>query len=881
MGYRVGLCPTKRDHGFRYFVRSKPLNMKALLCGCLAALLACSADAQNYSNQANEQELAILNPTPYFGSGASLVDIDQDGWDDLTIVHENDSVKIWRNVDGLFEPIPSPAYIAGDAKQATWADYDNDGDLDLLVTVFIGQTRLYRNEGDWAFTDVTLTAGMPIDDVGRHFGASWCDYDKDGFLDVYLCSYNIDENGASNQLMHNNGDGTFSNLANLLGVDNGLLLAFQSVWMDYDNDNWPDLYVVNDKSYMPNALYRNNGDGTFTDVSEDSGANVGVDAMTCSVADVDHNGYLDVYMTNEPWGNVLLLNNGDGTFTDVAEEAGVLCNSLTWGALWFDHDHDMDDDLYVANIDASLNNFNFFFDNNGDATFTQSFIEGASDVAMISYGVSKGDWNNDGHWDFTVINAGSYPAALMRSVGSDAGWVKVDLTGTVSQWEAIGSWIRYVVGSEERHVYTLSGENFLGQDSKSELLSLGDATQLDTLEITWPSGLVETYTNVSAGTHLELSEGATLQAQILIDGEATGLCAGESVTLSVDLEGEVNWGAFGTGPTLTVDASGTYQATVTHPLGFVVQTAPLTIEVAEPLAVDDLVVGISCYGQVGGIALLPVDPEAVASISWNDGAYSELTLNNIPAGDYTYTLVDTNGCTQSGSYTLTEPEELLLDANATDVTCFGEANGAVTLDILGGTPDYTISGDAGLDGLSGGTYAYTVTDAANCVTSIEVEVLEPEALAVSSSTVGTVEGEGAGEATVDVTGGTPPYSYLWSNGNTESSSTGLEPGVYSVWVIDGNGCTWFESLVVDALVGIPGMDPNTYTPYPNPLQETLYLDHLDPIRYRVTDADGSEVERGTWLPRTGLDTRNWAAGAYVLYLYDTPAGTLTRLLVRP
>ena len=174
-----------------------------------------------------------------------------------------------------------------------------------------------------------------------------------------------------------------------------------------------------------------------------------------------------------------------------------------------------------------------------------------------------------------------------------------------------------------------------------------------------------------------------------------------------------------------------------------------------------------------------------------------------------------------------------------------------------------------------------VTDAANCVTSIEVEVLEPEALAVSSSTVGTVEGEGAGEATVDVTGGTPPYSYLWSNGNTESSSTGLEPGVYSVWVIDGNGCTWFESLVVDALVGIPGMDPNTYTPYPNPLQETLYLDHLDPTRYRVTDADGSEVERGTWLPRTGLDTRNWAAGAYVLYLYDTPAGTLTRLLVRP
>ena len=105
--------------------------------------------------------------------------------------------------------------------------------------------------------------------------------------------------------------------------------------------------------------------------------------------------------------------------------------------------------------------------------------------------------------------------------------------------------------------------------------------------------------------------------------------------------------------------------------------------------------------------------------------------------------------------------------------------------------------------------------------------------------------------------------------------------MYSVWVIDGNGCTWFESLVVDALVGIPGMDPNTYTPYPNPLQETLYLDHLDPIRYRVTDADGSEVERGTWLPRTGLDTHNWAAGAYVLYLYETPAGTLTRLLVRP
>lgn len=828
--------------------------------------------AQTYTNQANVQNLAILNPSPYFGSGVSLVDVDGDGWDDMTFVQESDSVEIYRNVNGLFELQPSPFFCAGDAKQPTYADYDNDGDLDLLITQFVGQTTLLRNDGGFNFTNVTASAGIPLDTQGRFFGASWCDYDHDGDTDVYLCCYNSNELGGRNQLLRNNGDGTFSEVAQMLEVDNGFLLSFQSAWMDYNKDGWPDLYVSNDKDYMPNAMYHNNGDGTFTDVTTATNSAAFVDAMTCTVGDYDANGYLDIYLTNEPNGNKLLAGQPDGTFIDVAEAAGVLCNSLTWGALLFDHDHDMDLDLYVANTDASVANYNFFFDNNADGTFTQNFIEGASDVTMLSYGVAKSDWNNDGHWDFVVVNASSNPSALMQSDGSSNHWLKVGLTGTVSQWEAAGTWIRYVAGDQERHIYTCSGEHYLGQDAQSELLSLGSALVVDTLEVTWPSGLVETYTDLDSDQSLELIEGNTLSVSLIYDQEDLSLCPGDSAHFAVSLPGDVSWNTGVNDTEISTQASGIVFATVTTDLGFTLHSDTAVVVLNAPLGLDPFVVSISCAEGLGAIALQPLDNEAVESISWNEGAFTGDILDNISGGVYTYTLTSTAGCAQTGSFELEEPSPIEAVLNVVDVSCFGENDGSLIVLASGGSGDLTVNADSGMSDLPPGDYSISVIDQNGCTAEFPFEIDEPSELDVSDITVGSASGGFDGIATVFPNGGTEPYTFFWSTGSTESTVTDLPPGMVSVWVIDAAGCSLFVELEIETLTSIKEVLVNLKRPYPNPFGDELHVDGSIGLRYTLLDITGRAVLEGKVNANATIQASGLPAGSYQLVFLDGNGG---------
>ncbi len=336
------------------------------------------------------------------GYGVAWGDWDRDGDLDVYIVNYNQPNVLYRNNgDGTFTNVASTAGVAdaGPGYGAAWGDFDNDGDLDLYVTND-GPNILYRNDGDGTFTNVTSIAG--VGDAGWGRGAAWGDFDNDGYLDLYVV------NSLSSQasiLYHNNGDGTFTNVASIAGVEfmgNGRGVA----WGDYDSDGDLDLYVVN---HWPggSVLYRNNGDGTFTDVANSAGvANNGL-GTGVAWGDYDADGYLDLYVVNYGgYGNFLYHNNGDGTFSNVTETAGVGLVDNGYGTAWADYDLDGDLDLYVVNYRGGRKAYgaNLLYANNGDGTFSDATERAGVGDLGYGYGTAWGDYDNDGDLDLYVVN---------------------------------------------------------------------------------------------------------------------------------------------------------------------------------------------------------------------------------------------------------------------------------------------------------------------------------------------------------------------------------------------------------------------------------------------------------------------------------------------
>ncbi|QHI34830.1 hypothetical protein IMCC3317_01740 [Kordia antarctica] len=444
--------------------------------------------------------------------GVSFYDYDNDGWDDLTFASkENFPVRFFKNNSGTYVEETFNITIPNHSKQVLWVDYDNDGDNDLFVTRFDDSNKLYNNDGNFNFTDVSLVAGFPNTTLFT-YGASFGDYDNDGDLDLFL-SNKDDSKVIPNQLYRNNGNGTFTDVSFIAGISSVGHLSFCSAFFDYDNDGFLDIYISNDRFANTNILYKNNGNGTFTDVSAASGAGVAANAMSTTIDDYNYDGFLDIYVTNTTEGNHLLQNNGDGTFTDVATATGTIFNSIGWGANFFDADNDSDLDLYVSSMISDPNSpliTSGFYECDAGYNYTIPSSAGFANDTFTSFSNAIGDINNDGYQDFIVVNQAPENYALWRSTGGTNNWLKVKLDGTSSNKAGIGASIKATVNGQALYRYVLCGEAFLGQNSATELFGIGTATTIDMLEIFWPSGITDTYTNVTSNQRLTVTEGSTL-----------------------------------------------------------------------------------------------------------------------------------------------------------------------------------------------------------------------------------------------------------------------------------------------------------------------------------------------------------------------------------
>jgi enediyne biosynthesis protein E4 len=493
-----------------------------------------------------------------FGPGVCVADFDGDGWQDIYFVNGRDlynrgiSVRnalYHNNGDGTFTDVTEKAGVPGTGYGlgCVWGDYDNDGFPDLFVTQY-GRNVLYHNNGNGTFTDVTDKAGVAgLESGSFHSGATFFDYDRDGYLDLYVGSYvaldpdgprycNIGTirsscppqayKGSPDALYHNNGNGTFTNVSKSANVlqPHGKNLSVGAA--DYDNDGWPDLFVANDG--LAAYLYHNDHGKSFQEIAAPSGMAFSASgslmaAMCISLADYDNDGWLDLYVSDfQGSSDHLWHNDGKGNFDEVSDEAGITGpthNVLSFGGGFLDYDNDGWLDLFIANghvypeIEQAspgtrYKQVNSLFHNEGNGKFIEtSKLTGiAEQTAHAARGVAFSDFDNDGFLDVLVANNGD-PPLLLHNGGNGNHFLNFKLVGTKSNRDAVGSRIRVVSGGISQIREIAGGGSYLSQSDLRANFGMGKTAIAQTVEVKWPSGQAQSFHDVPADKFYVIQEG--------------------------------------------------------------------------------------------------------------------------------------------------------------------------------------------------------------------------------------------------------------------------------------------------------------------------------------------------------------------------------------
>jgi enediyne biosynthesis protein E4 len=508
------------------------------------------------------------------GAGTAWIDADDDGWldalvlggsrllegqraEDPAVAAAGPTTRLYRNQhDGTFKDITATSGLGLTvwASSVCGGDYDNDGRLDLLITSF-GRNRLFRSVGGARFDDVTAALGLPVEGPPRWgSGCSFLDFDRDGRLDLFVSNYLLFELATAtepgqgvnclwkgipvncgpkglptdtNVLYRNTGSGFVD-----VSVPSGIARVTRRYSMtalaaDFDEDGWTDIYVASDSTAA--ILYRNNHDGTFTDVAVPSGAALSENGMAqagmgAATGDINGDGRLDLFKTHFADDIPALYRaSGKGMFEDIATAAGLAVQNryVEWGAGIVDVDNDgWQDLLYMTGnvypeVEQKFPRYphkgpRVLFRNNGDGTFADVSASAGSGLTTphSSRGAAFGDFDNDGDIDVLAMNMNEPPSLLRNDTPKVNHWVAIALEGKASNRAGIGATIRVTVGGRVQARAVLSQSSYYSMDDLRAHFGVGEAARVERIEVVWPSGQVDVVTNVAADRFVTLVEGS-------------------------------------------------------------------------------------------------------------------------------------------------------------------------------------------------------------------------------------------------------------------------------------------------------------------------------------------------------------------------------------
>ena len=521
-----------------------------------------------YNDPRMRNELYQEFETSSIGTGVAIGDYDGDGRPDIYVVSKTEGCRLFRNLGGYkFEDVTEKAGVGAEPgvwnQGAAFVDINNNGRLDIYVCRTNAPNLLYINQGDGTFKEMAHAYGLDVRDSSVM--AAFCDYDRDGYLDLYIATNVLDvpthPNGQRGYLFHNNRNGTFTNVTDTAGIG-GESQSHSATWWDFDNDGWPDLYVANDYGF-PDKLYHNNRDGTFTDVVDRALPHTSFSSMGADLGDVNNDGLIDflaadmAVTTHEKdqhdiadararteerpnsdtapkyHRNALLINTGTPRAEEAAFLAGIAATDWTWSPLFEDLDNGGRLDLFITNgfprdpgVDVQRRLMgaesatervkimyasparvekHFALRNMGDLRFEDVSAAWGLDKKAVSFGTAVGDLSGDGNLDIVYTNFHS-GVTLMRNDNDTGHKVNIDLRGTVSNRYGVGATVKVESSTGVLAQQLVLARGYMSTSEPMLHFGLGADTVIKRMTVTWPSGHVQTFENLPVDRRYTVTE---------------------------------------------------------------------------------------------------------------------------------------------------------------------------------------------------------------------------------------------------------------------------------------------------------------------------------------------------------------------------------------
>lgn len=750
--------------------------------------------AQNFQDVTTSMGLSFVNGGNNLGTGVSFFDFDEDGWDDLTICVAGSPTRVYRNNQGtfiLFKLFPNMT----ESKQPIWFDYDNDGYNDLLIVRKDNPHQLYKNSANTDFQDVSSILNIPFDNSvfftggNSSFGGAVGDPNRDGYLDLSISNYGVNNGSVNTFVWNENGMEFYSDSVN--SFTEYQRNSFQSVWVDIDFDGYQELFIIND-FYQGNELYKRNELGAYTESSELYGLNYPLHSMSNSWCDFDNDGDLDLYISNGPEvclpvcspseGNVFLVNQ-NGQYVNQAASFGLNLDKWSWGALWIDIDNNGYSDLLVN--ERSLNpNLPFAFGEhlflNTNGQFEQSTFSGLENIQYPYFTSVKGDFNNDGKYDIFLSPETNYPFKIFSNItNTNFNFLKFRFEGLIGNRNGFGTTYKIYAGSETYTGQLLSTESYLSQNSQNVIQGLGQHAVVDSLQVHWLSGVVDNYYSLEANQTIIFHEGET-QRGILTSQDYLCPNAEDSILLSLPDWQDVIWENGFTNLNRWIDTPGIYQANVNNGFG---NRILLSVQIENGGEVEVLteINHNLCFGDSAGTYSVSANGELLTS------------NQNLASGNYFINESLFNGCAYLDTIFINEPEPLQILAPDV-VTICPDNNWQSVFYVMGGVPPYNFQGTAPGSIMGTGNEIIQVNDANGCIDSHAL-IIENFPVPIITFDINPDYGNAEGSISISGVG----YDSLIWVGGAYNEALNLSSGNYNCQVVFGNQCS-FDTLLYVPLV---------------------------------------------------------------------------------